>query len=71
MMKVMQKYPYLVDWICDSQKDLKNYNINHFYLILGNVSGYFEEVHGNRYLTLVLTNESKKIKNKDILGIVD
>ena len=67
----MQKYPYLLDWICDSQKKPKKYSINHFYLILGNVSGYFEEINGNRYLTLVLTNKSKNIKNKDILGIVD
>ena len=53
------------------KKDLKIYTANHFYLIFSNVSGYFEEINENKYLRLVLTNESKKIKNKDILGIVD
>ena len=33
------------------------------YLIFGKVNGYFEEMNGNKYLTLVPTNESKeKIK---------
>ena len=32
-------------------------------LIFTNINGYFEEIAGNRYLTLILTNESKeKIK---------
>ena len=53
------------------KKDLATYTANHFYLILGNVSGYFEEINGNKYLTLVLTNKSKIIKNKNILGIMD
>ena len=53
------------------KKDSKKYSINHFYFILGNVSGYFEEINGNKYLTLVLTNKSKIIKNKNILGIMD
>ena len=34
------------------------------YLIFGKVNGYFEEINGNKYLTLFLTKESKeKIKN--------
>ena len=28
------------------------------------MNGYFEEIHGNKYLTLVPTNENKKNKNK-------
>ena len=43
---------------------VKNYCVNFFYLIFRYVNGYFEEVNGNRYLTLVPTNESKeKINN--------
>ena len=45
------------------KKDLKIYNVNHLYLIFGEFNGYFEEINGNKYLTLVPTNESKeKIK---------
>ena len=45
------------------KKDLKIYNVNHLYLIFGEFNGYFEEINGNNYLTLVPTNESKeKIK---------
>ena len=46
------------------KKDLKLYSVNPLYLIFGNVSGYFEEFTGYKYLTLyVPTNESKeKIK---------
>ena len=43
---------------------VKIYCVNFFYLIFRYVNGYFEEVNGNRYLTLVPTNESKeKINN--------
>ena len=38
------------------------------YLIFTNVNGYFEEINGNKYLTLVPTNESKeKIKKYEEL----
>ena len=47
-------------------KDLKYVkvdNVNPLYLIFSKVNGYFEEINGNKYLTLVPTNESKeKIK---------
>ena len=47
-------------------KDSKYVNINSvnpLYLIFRKVNGYFEEINGNKYLTLVPTNESKeKIK---------
>ena len=47
-------------------KDLKYVKINTvypLYLIFSKVNGYFEEIKGNKYLTLVTTNESKeKIK---------
>ena len=42
---------------------VKIYSVNPLYLIFGRVNGYFEEINGNKYLTLVPTNESKeKIK---------
>ena len=48
-------------------KDLKCVNINsvnHLYLIFNKVTGYFEEINGNKCLTPVSTNESKgKYKN--------
>ena len=45
-------------------KDLKYVKINSvntLYLIFGIVNGYFEEINGNNYFLLVLTNESKEI----------
>ena len=40
------------------------------YLIFGKVNGYFEGIKGNKYLTLVPTNESKeKIKKYEKLLI--
>ena len=39
------------------------YSVNPFHLIFGNVNGYFEEINGNKYLTLDPTNESEE-KNK-------
>ena len=52
------------------KKDLKMFSVNPPYLIFGNVNGYVEEINGNKYLTLVLTNESKeKIKTYEELCI--
>ena len=46
-----------------TKKDLKLHSVNPLYLIFGKVNGYFEEITGNKYLTLVPTNGSKeKIK---------
>ena len=40
------------------------------YLIFGEVNGYFEQINGNKYLTLVPTNETKeKIKKYEELWI--
>ena len=55
-------------WICDDQKDVKTYGVNPLHLIFNKVNGYFEEINGNKYLTLVSTNESKeKIKQYEEL----
>ena len=52
-------------------KDLKYVKINSvnpLYLIINKVNGYFEEINGNKYLTLVPTNENKeKIKKYEEL----
>ena len=45
-------------------KYLKINSVNPLSIIFSKVNGYFEENNGNKYLTLVPTNESKeKIKN--------
>ena len=41
------------------KKDPTIYSVNLLYLIFINVNGYFEEINGNKYLTLVPTNEGK------------
>ena len=33
--------------------------LNPLYLIANKINGYFEEIHRNKYLTLVPTNQSK------------
>ena len=43
-------------------------SVNPLYLIFNKVNGYFEEINGNKYLTLVPTNERKeKIKKHEEL----
>ena len=41
------------------KKYVKIYSVNPLYLVFRYVNGYFEEINGNKYLTLVPTNESK------------
>ena len=45
-------------------KYVKTDSVNYLYLIINKVNGYFEEINGNKYLTLVPTNESKEIIKK-------
>ena len=61
-MKSHTKYSYLLYWIYDDQKKLKNYSVNPLYLIFGKVNGYFQEINRNRYLTLFPTYEGKEKK---------
>ena len=43
---------------------IKICSVNPLYFIFRYANGYFEEINGNKYLTLVPTNESTvKIKN--------
>ena len=52
------------------KKDLEIYSASPLYLIFGNINGYFDEIYGNKYLTLVPTNESKeKMKKYEELWI--
>ena len=49
-------------------KYVKNNTVNSLYDIFKKVYGYFEEIDGNKYLTLIPTNESKeKIKKYEEL----
>ena len=42
-------------------KHVKIKSVNPLYLIFSKVNEYFEEIHKNKYLTLVPANESKGI----------
>ena len=51
-------------------KYVKINGVNPLYVIFNKVNGYFEKINGNKYLTLVPTNESKeKIKKYEELLI--
>ena len=52
------------------KKYIKISSVNSLYLIFRNVNECFEEINGNKYLTLVTTNEAKKkIKNMKNCGV--
>ena len=46
-------------------KYVKINSVNRLYLIFNKVNGYFEKINGNKYLTLVPTNELMKAKKKE------
>ena len=56
-----KKYSYLLHYIAYATiKDLKYVKINSLfplYLMFNRINRYFEEINGNNYLMLVLTNE--------------
>ena len=39
-------------------------SVNSLHIIINKINGYFEEINGNKYLTLVPSNESKEIIKK-------
>ena len=45
---------------------IRIYSVNPLYLIFRYVNGYFEEINGNKYLTLVPTNESKEKEYEEL-----
>ena len=68
----MQKYSYLLYWICDYQRleILKKQQCKSFVPYYRQSEWYFEDVNGNKYLTLVSANESKgTIKNMKNCGV--
>ena len=44
------------------KKYIKIYSVSPLYLIFGKLNGYFEEINGNKYLTLVPTRKQRKNK---------
>ena len=62
-MKSHNNFIYYVEYVT-IEKYVKIYNINLLYLILRYVNRYFDEINGNKYLTLVATNESKEKTKK-------
>ena len=49
---------------------LKSSSVNPLYLIINKINRHIEESNGNRYLTLLLTNESKGAlkRHEELLG---
>ena len=39
----------------------------HFFLAIDNLKGYFEEYNGNKYLTIIFTNEYQKLMYIEVL----
>ena len=63
----------------ENSKWVKTNSVNHLYLILKKINGYFEEIYGNKYFTLVPTNERKEktkkyeelwIKIRDLIKLI-
>ena len=58
---------YYIGYITMKDSDYVKINsINPLYLIIGEVNGYFEEINGNKYLTLVSTDKNKEVFTKYI-----
>ena len=55
----MKSFIYYIEYVM-IKMDLKIYSVNSLYLIFGNVTGYFERINGNNYLTLVPSYENKE-----------
>ena len=54
-----KKFIYYIAYVTIKEY-VKNYSLNPLYLIFSYVNRYFEEINGNKYLTLVATKEIKK-----------
>ena len=56
---------YYIGYITMKDSDYVKINsVNPLYLIIGEVDEYFEEINGNKYLTLVSTNKNKEVLTK-------
>ena len=56
---------YYIEYVTiKDSKYIKVNSVNPLYLIFNKVNGYFEEINGNKYLTLVPTNDNnEKMRN--------
>ena len=55
---------YYIGYVTIKDSKYIKINVNPLYFIFNKVNGYFEEINGNKYLTIVPTNESKEKKLK-------
>ena len=53
---------YILYVTINNLKYMKINSVNPLYLRLNKMNGYFEEINGSKYLTLVSTNEGKEKK---------
>ena len=55
---------HYIEYVTAKNFSYKNINsVNHLYFIIDKINRYIEESNGNKYLTLVPTDECKDIKN--------
>ena len=53
---------YYIVYITVKESEYVNTNsVNPLYLIINEVDGYFEEINGNKYLTLVSIDKNKQV----------
>ena len=57
---------YIIYVKIENSKLVKTNSVNHLYLLLKKINEYFEEIYGNKYLTLVPTNERKEKTKKEL-----
>ena len=53
---------YILYVTINNSKYMKINSVNPLYFRLNKMNGYFEEINGSKYLTLVSTNEGKEKK---------
>ena len=59
---------YIVYVTIKDSKNIKSNIVNPWYVIIDKVNGYFEEINGKKYLTLLHANENQeKIKRHEEL----
>ena len=59
ILKWMKSFIYYIEYVM-IKMDPKIYSVNPLYLIFANITGYFEKINGNNYLTLVLLMKTMK-----------
>ena len=56
---------YCIGYVTVKDSDYgKIKSVKSLYLIINNVDGYFREINGNKYLTLVSTDKNKEVLTK-------